>query len=259
MQVDTAVDPETSFNLQDPFCICALPVMNDPVTDAMIVAAFRRYVEFFPDGAYFTRATGGLEEVVSRNQWIWAEDGSSLTIPGTDGSSHTVRIAKDGSDIICTCKSWKFGKHRDQKAKKTFKNVHVCRHVVGVEFLRMAQHMPRAADLGIPKADRSPDSLSVVFCDSPKVTFALNLLRYQGVGEMVRIRLLDGVIEFSRGDTRITYHQSGYGVNEFVLPAERAHYLQQQLAPIQAQEPEVVIELRNGRPSVFGERFSFIP
>lgn len=260
MHVDTAVESESSFNLQDPFCICALPTMNDPVTDAMIVAAFRRYVAVFSDGVYFARSSGGLEEAVSRDQWVWAEDGSSLTIPGTDGTFHTVRVAKDGSDIICTCKNWKFGKHRDQKAKKTFKHVHVCRHVVGVEYLRMAQHMPRAVTLGVTQADRpSCDSLSVVFCDSSKLSHALNLLHSHGTGDTVKGRLVDGVVELSRGGTRVTYTLSGYGTNEFVMSAARAHCLLRELAPRQRDEPEVVIELRQDTVSVFGEQFMFTP
>jgi hypothetical protein len=119
MLLSETILPETD---AAPFAVCALP-SAERVSNEALQAACDTMLALFPDGPIAERIKGGLEEALARHEWQRSERAIRTR-------TQTVKLARSGEDIICSCPDWKF----KRKAHNG-----MCRHICAVELVRMAQ------------------------------------------------------------------------------------------------------------------------
>jgi hypothetical protein len=223
MLLPETISPETD---AAPFAVCALPTAERVSTEAL-QAAFENMLALFPDGAIAERIKGGLEEALVRHEWQLSERAICTR-------TQTVKLAKSGEDIICSCPDWKF----KRKAHNG-----MCRHICAVELVRMAQawetltHHRVIADIGMTTAVLR----SVLSC----------AITSHRSSECITFAFAQNTLAVNTDTLALTLRCDGYGACTLLLPPHGLADLVAQLGA--TDDDDVMIQVTPTHLDVLGD------
>lgn len=249
-----------------PFAVNALPSLTIPVTDDEIEAAYQAFIEFYAHSdQVLKRAERARTQVVlKRDSWTSYPTGG-IEVPGSaprkgaDPVNHLITLSEDG--LVCRCSDHIFKGHA---------NGTMCKHVIGLELVRMAQMRQQAHPVTamaallpptISEAGPTPAERTEAFIELAcrRLVRALGLLVEElwseDSGDHVMFAYVDGRLIIDGGEAAIRLEIAAHGSSTISLPATTVLRFYERLKHLVATEPEIVLRITPERLDIIGEQF----